>query len=79
MEINFTIPWVLEEAYDAEIKSDKKSENSTYLAEGMCIGLGLGAVLGQFVFGQMAFGVGIGMCLGLAVGACIKNRRHKRK
>ena len=78
MEIIFTLPWVLEEAYDAEIKEDAKSGNGTYLVEGMCIGLGIGVALGQFAFGELAIGVSIGMCLGLAVGVSIKKKRHKK-
>ena len=79
MEISFTSPWVLDEAYDTEIKEDEKNGKGNYLAEGLCIGLGLGATLVQFVFGELAIGIGIGMCLGLAVGVSIKKKRHKKK
>jgi len=79
MEISFALPWVLEEAYDTEIKEDEKSGNSSYIAEGLCVGLGFGMAIGQFVFDEMTTGMIIGMCLGLAVGVCIKKKRHKKK
>ena len=79
MEIRFTLPWVLEEAYDTEIKEGEGNNTGNYLAEGLCIGLGIGAVMGQFVFNELATGMSIGMCLGLAVGGCIKKKRHNKK
>ena len=53
----------------------KKKDTKNFMIEGMCVGLGIGVVLGLFVFDNIAVGIGAGMCVGLAIGINIKKRK----
>lgn len=56
-------------------KHEKDDDN--YMAEGISIGMCLGAALGSIFADEMAVGIGIGMMLGMAVGINIKKPKAK--
>ncbi len=49
---------------------------NTYLTIGIGIGMCFGAAIGQFLFDNMATGLGIGLTIGIGVGMMIDKRKN---
>lgn len=73
-----------------EKKSENNDKEKNYMLEGMpigmCLGVGVGSVLGLITKGNiglyMCFGISIGMGIGTAIGSAIKkdsNNKSKSK
>lgn len=52
-----------------------KSQDKTYLSEGMCIGMCIGVALSSALDGNVGLGISLGMLFGEAIGLNIKKEK----
>lgn len=45
---------------------------------GMCLGVGIGAVLGKILFYNTTMGISSGLCIGMSVGSLIGRDKDKK-
>jgi hypothetical protein len=56
-------------------ETDTDEGKTSYLALGMCFGVGIGSAIGGLLFDNMTMGISIGIGLGVMVGAIMDARR----
>jgi len=54
------------------MNTKKQTSKDNYLAEGMCLGLAFGSMIGALFPSQLGLCLSLGMLIGEAIGSCFK-------
>jgi len=67
-----------ENSIDEQESNQTYEEQTSYLALGMCFGVGIGSAIGGLLFDNMTMGISIGIGIGVMVGTLMDARRGQK-